>query len=154
MDTSRKPQATPAPGPRDADTLPPATREADQARSGKLGAQAPDYGAPRPKRFDARRPHPDGPRYEEGGAYPGVRPDGNEPAAGPPRGDAEGLGAQVRQALVHSGYPVDSVSVQARQGWIRLDGDVPDAATRQAIHGCVEQCPGVHGVENHLSVTS
>ncbi|WP_373744090.1 hypothetical protein [Achromobacter insuavis] len=46
-------------------------------RSGQFGADKPDAGkTPAPRRGADKRPHPQGPEYEEGGQYPGTREPG------------------------------------------------------------------------------
>jgi hypothetical protein len=46
-------------------------------RSGQFGADEPGReAAPKPERGADKRPHPNGPEYEEGGQYPGTRKPG------------------------------------------------------------------------------
>ncbi|WP_397473423.1 hypothetical protein [Pusillimonas sp.] len=47
-------------------------------KSGRWGSEEPAYGEPEPARaHDSKRPNPQGPEYEEGGAYPGPSQDRN-----------------------------------------------------------------------------
>ncbi len=51
--------------------------DAEAARqSGQFGADKPGNDAPAAKRPSDRKPNSKGPEYEEGGQYPGKRPEG------------------------------------------------------------------------------
>lgn len=54
---------------------PEADQERAARRSGRLGADKPPYGKDkkRVRREADKRPNPEGPQFEEGGQYPGVR---------------------------------------------------------------------------------
>ncbi|MGE8685980.1 MAG: hypothetical protein ACN6PJ_02515 [Achromobacter sp.] len=74
-DTGRQQPEQPASRSR-ANTPQPDTETA--RRSGQFGADKPGFGKPprRPERAADRKPNDKGPEYEEGGQYPGKRPDG------------------------------------------------------------------------------
>lgn len=82
-------------------------------KSGRWGANEPPYGGHEPaSKRDSKRPNPEGPEYEEGGAYPGRAYDRSpesmqkpDELGKPQRHEAGGRSAQKRTAGNHPADP-------------------------------------------------
>jgi hypothetical protein len=79
---ARNPAKNPAKDPANDPAQPQANTPTDDTdtahRSGQFGADKPEFGKapPASKRHADKQPNQQGPEYEEGGQYPGKRPEG------------------------------------------------------------------------------
>ena len=85
-------------------------------KSGRWGADEPDYGDREPARdLDSKKPNPHGPEYEQGAAYPGPTKD-NNPGGSPEsmrnpdslgKANQSGTGEQNPQERTAGNHPAD-----------------------------------------------
>lgn len=109
-----------APGDKSSENKPGTDEHFDEdnatRKSGRWGSEEPSYGETEPARArDSKRPNPQGPEYEQGGAYPGPSKDRN-PAGSPesmrepdPLGKPEShdAGEQESQERTVGNHPAD-----------------------------------------------
>jgi len=108
-------------------------KESATRKSGRWGANEPPYGEHEPSaKCDSRQPNPQGPEYEEGGAYPGRpykrSPESMEKPAGLGKRRSHGAGEQPTQERTVGNHPADPNRMGA--DWNLLPPGISDKDVR------------------------
>lgn len=98
-------------------------------KSGRLGAQEPPYGERDvPPEYHSKRPNPQGPEYEEGGAYPGRSYEQSPESMRAPdrlaKPETHHPGKQQRQERTVGNHPADPNRIGAK--WNLLPPGISD----------------------------
>lgn len=70
------------------------------------------------------------------------------------RTDAEIAEAAVKGLQLNVAVPTHGIKILVRNGWITLDGELPNWYQKTAVESTLASLPGVKGISNNLSIIS